>query len=202
MVFAWGVSSASRILIFSQQFRRSREEPISLLLEAPLPPMLCALVLTADSLFTHPSSLTDHVAANLLSDHDLANKIIKLNRQRLAASFELVATFLRNSEIPFHPGSNSVTSFVWLDLASARCANLSERHPTPTANIGRKRGWSQRDRAEATSGIKQSMKERKLFLGSDEDFSAEECGWFRLVFSHSEQYLIEGLKRLLLCLHG
>jgi len=36
----------------------------------------------------------------------------------------------------------------------------------------------------------------KVLVSSGEEFCAEERGWFRIVFSHVETYLMEGLKRI------
>lgn len=135
------------------------------------------------SIYSSTSSLSDHVAANILEDDTWVEQYIAENWRLLAKHYELVVTWAKTHAIPYMPGVNAAF-FLWVDLGQA----YRSRHPAAHAT------------AELDERIMQSLLGRRVFLASGKVFGSEKPGWFRIVFSQPESSLQEGLQRIILAL--
>lgn len=145
------------------------------------PSLHAALIPTC--IYSSASSLSDHVAANILEDDSWAEWYIDENCRRLAKNYELVTEWAKGSSVRYMPGVNAAF-FLWVNLGEA----YQTRHPE--VEIG----------PDADEHIMQSLLRRKVFLASGKVFGSEKPGWFRIVFSHPEEGLREGLRRTVVAL--
>lgn len=129
------------------------------------------------AIYSYVSSLSDHIVANILENNAWTDSYIKENQLRLSKSYSWCVEFLRQHEIPYTPGANAAF-FLWMDLGAA----YSRRH-----NVGDK---------DLTEEVMQALLKQKLYLASGAIFGSETPGIFRIVFSHPDDYLVEGLKRM------
>ena len=140
------------------------------------------------SLFTYPSSPSDHLTANILEDDEFVDSYISTNQARLTESYDFTTKFFKEHGIPYYPGSNAAF-FVWVDLKKAsrqlRPTSIDEQLSSPINGL------------EITEDIMSKLLEKGVFLASGEAFGSEEAGWFRIVFSQPREYVQEGLKRIL-----
>ncbi|CAG7554310.1 unnamed protein product [Fusarium equiseti] len=138
----------------------------------------------ANSEFSGPSSLSDLAASSTLSDETFLKSYIETNRQRLAANYQLATKFLKKHNIPYKEGSNAGL-FLWADLFAPNRSVIDSLIK------------------EEDSGLK-SMEARmtdvllrhKIFVAAGHDFGTDVSGWFRVVFAHRKDYLLEGLERM------
>jgi aspartate/methionine/tyrosine aminotransferase len=134
------------------------------------------------SLYSSASSISQHVAANILDDDAWVESYIAENNRRLARQYESVVLWAKAKGIAYRPGVNAAF-FLWVDLGSF----YKSLHPDfATGDLNRE--------------ISTALLKHKVFLASGTAFGSEESGWFRIVFSHPEDYLREGLKRVLTAL--
>ena len=135
--------------------------------------------LVAVGLYTSVSSLSDYVSVKLLEDEDWLQSYFPENQRRLSDSFTKMARWCQNNGINYAKG---VTAgfFIWVDLGT----KYREKHQVdPSQDI--------------TELILEALKKKKVFLASGRDFGSEKQGWFRIIFSVSDYYLFEGLKRII-----
>ncbi|KAK5996201.1 1-aminocyclopropane-1-carboxylate synthase-like protein 1 [Cladobotryum mycophilum] len=130
-------------------------------------------------LYSSPSSISDHATANILEDDAWVESYIAENQRLLAKHYGLVVAWANEHGITYRPGVNAAF-FLWVDLGSIYKA----QHPNIAST-------------EVNKAIAESLLGHKIFLASGENFGSEEPGWFRIVFSHPEDYLQEGLRRVL-----
>lgn len=131
-------------------------------------------------IYSSPSALSDHIAANILEDDAWVEWYMKENCLRLAESYELVATWAKDNSIRYMPGVNAAF-FLWVNLGEAYQA----RHPHAGISF------------ERDDEIMQYLLHRKVFLASGKVFGSEKPGWFRIVFSQPDSALKEGLRRII-----
>lgn len=134
-------------------------------------------------LYSYPSSVSEHIAANILEDDAWTDRYIATNRSRLAESYAFVVEFLDRHNIPHTPGSHAAF-FLWVDLGKA----YLDRHP--------RRRERQEGDDSLTQEITKVLLQNKVFLASGLNFGAETPGLFRIVFSHPRSFLEEALKRV------
>jgi aspartate/methionine/tyrosine aminotransferase len=130
------------------------------------------------NLFGYPSSASDHIATLLLEDDAFTDYYIATNRARIAKSYHTATAFLRRHGIPYAPGVNAAF-FLWVDLLSV----VKEKRPDLAAAV-------------LVEKLKAEMDKGKVWITDGDNFGAEETGWFRIVFTHPEVYLVEGLRRV------
>ena len=164
--------------------------------------------LQAHSLYTYPSSVSDHITANVLEDDDFVDWYVVTNQARLADSYRYTVDCLRRNDIPFASGSNAAF-FVWADLGGAlprtgtadragpdvQSLSLSDTGDNGNADGGKKSRAE--EPSDITTHIMSKLLSEKVFLASGEAFGSERPGWFRIVFSQPRDYLEEGLRRML-----
>lgn len=138
--------------------------------------------LEGNSYFTCPSSLSDSVSIQILSNDKFVEDYIETNISRLAANYDLTTHFLDRHGIPYQKGSNAGL-FIWINLFAAL-----------TRQIGH--GRSEKELWTLEMNLQTSLLKHKVFLASGKGFGSDKPGWFRIVFAHRELYLAEGLRRI------
>ncbi|BFZ63142.1 hypothetical protein YB2330_004262 [Saitoella coloradoensis] len=129
---------------------------------------------TMISMFPGISSAADLLWRSVLEDKEYLNFFIEANKERLAASYEKCAEFLRQTGIPYKP--SNAGHFVWVDL----------RRFMPNAN----------DSLEAEQKLTDKLLKTGVYMATGESFYTEEHGWYRVTFSVDEKTMMLGLKRL------
>ncbi|KAH8757222.1 putative 1-aminocyclopropane-1-carboxylate synthase [Diaporthe sp. PMI_573] len=149
--------------------------------------------LRANSIFTCPSSLADRATVSILSNAAFVKNFIKKDQQRLAEHYDRITRFLSHHKICFAPSNSGF--FIWADLFSF----WSPRLGSTVANIGHSDGessekWTLEDR------LSEHFYKQKIFLAAGKSFGSEDAGWFRLTFALEQDYLDEGLRRVVTAL--
>ncbi|KAL2677171.1 hypothetical protein Neosp_010939 [[Neocosmospora] mangrovei] len=134
--------------------------------------------LVAVGLYSSVSSISDHITVNLLEDDAFVESYMAENRKKLAAQYERAVSWAKKNDITYAPGVNAAF-FLWVDLGKAYRA----RHTVE-------------DGKDITELVMKKLLEKKVFLASGEAFGSEKPGWFRIVFSHPDEYLDMGLERV------
>ncbi|KAB8202934.1 pyridoxal phosphate-dependent transferase [Aspergillus parasiticus] len=132
------------------------------------------------ALYSYVSSISDHLAAEILENVDWVDRYITSNRQKLSESFSFAVRFLRQRGLSYRPGAYAAF-FLWVDLGTAYC----ERHPEASTS------------RDLNTTISRRLLEEKVFIANGKIYGSEQEGLFRVVFSHPVEYLEEGLKRLM-----
>ncbi|RFU81486.1 1-aminocyclopropane-2-carboxylate synthase 2 [Trichoderma arundinaceum] len=134
------------------------------------------------NLYSSASSISDHATANILDDDCWVESYVAENRRRLAQQYKSVVSWAKENGITYRHGVNAAF-FLWVDLGSI----YKSLHPDVATG-------------DLNKTIATALLRRKVFLASGTAFGSEEPGWFRIVFSHPDDYLHEGLKRVLTAL--
>ncbi|EFW18122.1 ACC synthase [Coccidioides posadasii str. Silveira] len=131
------------------------------------------------SRFGRPSGVSIAIASQMLNDEAFVSSYLSLCRETLARTYKFVTALLRENNIPYLPGSNA-GYFVWIDL-SAFIPPTTEQKP-----------MSKTDREIA---LAERFVEAGVFLqpGDEQSYTP---GWFRLVYTHEEEIVTEGIRRL------
>lgn len=133
-------------------------------------------------LYSSASSLSDHVTANLLEDSAWVEAYMAENQSKLSKQYERVVAWAKENNITYAPGVNAAF-FLWVDLGQA----YKKKHAVPEGeDIGKV--------------VTKALIAQKVFLASGNEFGSEKQGWFRIVFSHDNFYLDEGLGRVVTAL--
>ncbi|KAL7941309.1 pyridoxal phosphate-dependent transferase [Trichoderma barbatum] len=134
------------------------------------------------NLYSSASSIADHATANILEDDAWVETYIAENRRRLSQQYISVTSWAKENNIAYRHGVNAAF-FLWVDLGSV----FKSLHP----NV---------ETSDLNKTIATALLKHKIFLASGTAFGSEDPGWFRIVFSHPEDYLKEGLKRVITAL--
>lgn len=137
----------------------------------------------ANSLFTYPPSISDHITASLLSASDFTDTYIHTNQLRLAENYAFATSFLEKHSIPYSPKVNAAF-FLWVDL---KPVFLKVATPEERSKQGK----------DLSAAIMARLMAEKVFIANGEAFAGEEWGWFRIVFSQPKEYVEEGLRRMM-----
>jgi aspartate/methionine/tyrosine aminotransferase len=141
-------------------------------------------------LYSYVSSATDHIACNILEDEEWTRQYILENRQRLASSHRIVAEWAKDNGIEYAKNVNA-GFFLWVNLGAAYQQNTAASGGAQT---------SCDDSIEAI--VARALLEQKVVLAVGKKFMAERAGWFRIVFSYNEEWLREGLRRVIVAIRG
>ncbi|KAL9125984.1 MAG: hypothetical protein Q9175_007994 [Cornicularia normoerica] len=76
------------------------------------PPLLDAV--KANSLFTYPPSISDHITSTLLEDTPYTESYIRTNQLRLAENYALATFLLKQRNIPYSPKVNAAFFSGWI----------------------------------------------------------------------------------------
>lgn len=134
-------------------------------------------------LYSSASSISEHATANLLEDDAWVESYMAENQRKLSEQYKRVVKWAKDNHITYTPGVNAAF-FLWVDLGEAYQRN----HIIPKGDdVGRV--------------ITLALLREKVFLASGKDFGSEKDGWFRIVFSHDNAFLDEGLRRVVAAIH-
>ncbi|KAF7547039.1 hypothetical protein G7Z17_g8003 [Cylindrodendrum hubeiense] len=136
----------------------------------------------AVGLYSSVSSISDHITCNILDDDAWVGGYIAENQKRLSEQYKRVVDWSNKHDITYAPGVNAAF-FLWVDLGKVYRA----RHHVA-------------ENEDVTVLVNKALLSHKVFLASGKDFGAEKPGWFRIVFSHPDDYLDEGLQRVIAAL--
>ncbi|KAG5660731.1 hypothetical protein KAF25_003337 [Fusarium avenaceum] len=135
--------------------------------------------IVAVGLYSSVSSISDHVTVNILEDDAFVKSYLAENQRMLSTQYKRVVSWARKNNIDYAPGVNAAF-FLWVDLGKA----YEARHPEVKAD-------------DITDFVMAKLMNRKVFLASGKAFGSEKPGWFRIVFSHSDENLDLGLQRVI-----
>ena len=134
--------------------------------------------MSAITQFHWPGNPSQEIATAMLEDEEWLEKFLQLGRERLAARNKLTRKILDDAGIRYHPGSNA-GFFMWVDL-----------RPYLPAGAEYQSAW------EREQALMAGMIKVMVFLTAGKGLSAEEPGFFRVIFSQDERVIEEGLRRL------
>ncbi|KAF2129695.1 putative aspartate aminotransferase [Dothidotthia symphoricarpi CBS 119687] len=131
------------------------------------------------AIYSYPSSITDHVVAQMLEDDRFTTGYLEENRRRLASAYTFTTDFLRRHAIPFTAGTHAAL-FVWADLGKA----YRRRHPELAG------------RRAVVEEVKEALRKQKVYVAWGGNFDSESLDMFRIGFAHPRDYMEEGLRRI------
>ncbi|CAN9469142.1 unnamed protein product [Alternaria alternata] len=153
---------------------------------SPANPALLAAV-AAVGVYSYPSSITDHVVAQMLEDHAFTAQYLQENRRRLAAAYTQAASLLHQYAIPFATNTHAAL-FIWADLGQA----YRRRNPHHT----------DMDDSAVAHKLREALATQKVYLAWGGNFDSEALGMFRISFAHPLHYIEEGFSRIHLALQS
>ncbi|OJJ02574.1 hypothetical protein ASPVEDRAFT_53229 [Aspergillus versicolor CBS 583.65] len=122
------------------------------------------------------SSAAETIGATILQDEEFVSKFTEKSLRDLAFSYGITTSVLDEEGINYVKGGNA-GFFVYVDL--------SPYLPKDDSLSGQEREFA----------LAQRLLDNGLFLHPGEEH-CKDLGWFRLVYSHDEDFLREGLRRL------
>lgn len=128
--------------------------------------------------FSWSSAVADLITAGILEDDSWVDWYIEENQRRLAAHHDLVVNWADTHGVEHAPSNAGF--FVWVNLG----ALYQRSHPSEVVD-------------SLDKAVMDALLANKIFLADGVRFGAEKRGWFRIIFSHSPDYLSEGLRRIL-----
>lgn len=137
--------------------------------------------LSAINVFHWPGQIDERVAVAILESPSFISDFLSTSRSRLAHANALAKHLLDGAGIPYALGANA-GFFLWVNLS----AWLEQKDG--------EEGW------KAEGELMGKLIEEKVFITPGKGQASEMPGWFRLVFSHEEVVLREGIRRLAKCL--
>lgn len=132
--------------------------------------------------FSSPSSFAENSVRAVISDRSFLEKYISTNRARMSAAYKFAVHLLDEHGIEHMPGATAAF-FIWMNLGK----KYAERNPDLT------KGKSGSTIAEV---VQDQANKGKIFLINGDAMGAEQPGWFRLVFTQPERYVVEGIRRI------
>ncbi|KAL4778805.1 pyridoxal phosphate-dependent transferase [Aspergillus varians] len=124
--------------------------------------------------FHSPSSAAETIGAAILNDEEFVSKFTEKSQQDLAFSYRIATSILDEEGINYVKGGNA-GFFLYIDLSPYLPKDDSLQGP------------------EREFALAQKILDNGLFLHPGEEHS-KDLGWFRLVYSHDEDVLREGLR--------
>lgn len=135
--------------------------------------------LGALGVFQWSGGASETVAILMLENEQWLSKFLQSSRERLAAGNKLVRKVLDDEGVAYYRGANA-GFFMWIDLRPYLSTSLS----SPL-----KAQWA------AEEDLLKQLIENKVYITNGKDMSAEEPGWFRVIFAQDERVIREGLRR-------
>ncbi|KAL4968004.1 pyridoxal phosphate-dependent transferase [Aspergillus stella-maris] len=132
--------------------------------------------------FHSPSGTAEQIGTAILQDQYFLTSFIEKSNRDLEFSYKLATSVLDEAGIEYVKGGNA-GFFLYMDLSP---------YLAPATTTNKKKTLSGPDREFA---LAQRFLDNGLFLHPGEEH-CKHLGWFRLVFSHEEGVLREGLDRL------
>lgn len=118
------------------------------------------------------------IATTMLEDEKWLSSYLKTARDRLSARNKMTRKLLDEAGVKYHQGANA-GFFMWIDLRPYLPSGSHFKDP-----------W------ERETALIKKITDHGVFLTDGKGLSAEEPGFFRVVFSQDERVLEAGLKRL------
>lgn len=137
------------------------------------------LAMNAMSMFHWSGNISEKIAISMLEDEKWMDGFLHTSRERLAAGSVLVRNILEEEGVQYYKGANA-GFFIWIDLRPFLSA--------PASASLEARWASEKD-------LVKRMIENNVFITNGEFMSAEEPGWFRVIFSQEERVVREGMRR-------
>ncbi|MCJ1466365.1 hypothetical protein MMC07_004984 [Pseudocyphellaria aurata] len=137
--------------------------------------------LSAMGVFQWSGGISETAAILMLENEQWLGKFLQLSRERLAAGNKLVRKVLDDEGVAYYKGANA-GFFMWIDLRS---------YLSSSSNSSLKARWA------AEEDLLKRLIENKVYITSGQDMSAEEPGWFRVIFAQDERVIKEGLRRIM-----
>lgn len=131
------------------------------------------------SIFHWSGNASEKVAILMLEDEQWLNGFLQLSRERLATGNKLVRKILDDEGVAYRKGANA-GFFIWIDLRP---------YLSTPSNSSLKARWA------AEEELLKRLMENKVYITNGKEMSAEEPGWFRVIFSQDERVIKEGLRR-------
>ena len=148
--------------------------------------------MAAESFFGWSGNVNERIACLILEDKDYLAHFLDLSRKRLSSNNVLTRKLLDKNGINYYKGANA-GFFIWIDLRPY----LPQGEDVGT---GKKDGEDGEDgdgadvwRAE--DALTAKLIENKVFVTNGKEMSAEEPGWYRLIFAQDPRAVEEGVKR-------
>ncbi|KAF6831092.1 hypothetical protein CMUS01_07477 [Colletotrichum musicola] len=63
---------------------------------------------TPVAIYSSPSSISDHITANMLDDREWVDVYIEENRRKLQVHYEVIVSWAKGNGIPYSPGNNAL----------------------------------------------------------------------------------------------
>ncbi len=130
------------------------------------------------SMFHWSGNASEMIATLMLEDEKSMDNFLQLSRQRLANRNKMVRQILDDEGIKYYLGANA-GFFIWVDF----------RPFLPPASETNDDSWARE------TALTKRLIENKVFITDGQNMSAEEPGWYRIIFSQEEQVIKEGLRR-------
>ena len=130
------------------------------------------------SMFHWSGNASEMIGTLMLEDEKWMDDFLQLSRERLADRNKMVRQILDDEGIKYYLGANA-GFFIWVDL----------RPFLPPASEANDDPWAKE------TALTKRLLENKVFITNGQDMSAEEPGWYRLIFSQEERVIKEGLRR-------
>ena len=150
-------------------------------------------------LFTFPSAVADCIVTQMLSDTDMVDLYLAENTIRLDTAYNLVLRFLKSEGIPYEP-SGGAGFFLWINLRQAIEQRGFEFHDNGATIL--QTGCMPRQQSKINLDIVARLYKQRVYLASGDAFGSERPGWFRIIFAHHQDIILEGLSRLKLAIES
>lgn len=131
------------------------------------------------SVFQWSGNANEKVAILMLEDEQWLSGFLQLSRERLATGNKLVRKILDDEGVAYRKGANA-GFFIWIDLRP---------YLSTSSNSSLKARWAEEEE------LLKRLVENKVYITNGKEMSAEEPGWFRVIFSQNERVIKEGLRR-------
>lgn len=139
--------------------------------------------MSAVTQFHWPGAADEKIAIAMLEHREWMAGFLETSRRRLAEGNKLTRSLLGEMGIPFRAAANA-GFFIWADLRKF----LKDENGAWLE--GRADGW------EAEKVLSKKLIEEKVFIMDGGSQAAEEPGFYRVIFSHDERTMREGLRRV------
>ncbi|KAL9125967.1 MAG: hypothetical protein Q9217_004911 [Psora testacea] len=136
------------------------------------------------TMFHWSGNPNEKIATLMLEDEKWMDNFLHLSRSLLAERNKMVRKMLDVHGIQYYPGANA-GFFIWIDL-----------RPWIHLPFGEVNLWAGED------DLTMRLIENKVFITNGKAMSAEEPGWYRLIFSQDERIVKEGIKRIVQVIKG
>ena len=131
------------------------------------------------SMFHWSGNVTERLTIAMLEDEKWMDTFLKSSVEKLAERNKMVKKMFDAEGVKYYTGANA-GFFLWLDL----------RPFLPSVQDSKDSdGWDRED------ALTKKLLENRVYITDGRALSAEEPGWYRLIFSRDEKIIQEGFRR-------